>query len=262
MASTAGSPDSKEQDTTSTTPQHTYDFSAAACDGLFIGISGLLGAGKTTLATELAKQLGLPVYYEPVVDNVYLEDFYKDMSKYAFPMQVYLLNKRFKQQQLIIWEGKGGVQDRTIYEDSVFARMLKDSGHISARDYDTYKELFSAMSNFMRRPNVIVHLDLSPEESLRRIRMRNRGCESTISIEYLTALHAAYNTFIEEIARIIPVIKVDYSRFRTAEDMAVAITREYKVIANIRNARFDTDAKKPPAQKNLEGAFAAHSLSS
>lgn len=255
-----------------------YDFSAATCDGLFIGISGLIGAGKTTLATALAKQLNLPVYYEPVVDNVYLEDFYKDMAKYAFPMQVYLLNKRFKQQQQIIWEGKGGVQDRTIYEDSVFARMLRDSGHMDERDYQTYTELFSAMSNFMRRPNVIVHLDLSPEESLRRIKMRSRGCESTISIEYLQGLHAAYNHFIEEIARIIPVIKVDYNKFRTAEEMAAAIKQEYEVIANIRNAKFpptttcrpvdveaspEKQASKPKstAARNLEESFNTVSIS-
>ena len=110
----------------------------------------LIGAGKTTLATALAKELGLPVYYEPVVDNVYLADFYQDMKKYSFPMQIYLLNKRFKQQQEIIWTGRGGVQDRTIYEDSVFASMLYSSGHMDTRDYQTYRELFSAFP-FMRR---------------------------------------------------------------------------------------------------------------
>jgi hypothetical protein len=120
--------------------------------------------GKSTLATALAKELGLPVYYEPVIDNIYLADFYQDMKKYSFPLQIYLLNKRFKQQQQIIWEGKGGVQDRTIYEDSVFARMLRDSGHMEERDFRTYMELFSNMSNFMKKPNIIVHLDVSPEE--------------------------------------------------------------------------------------------------
>lgn len=87
-----------------------HDFNSANCEGLFIGISGLIGAGKSTLATALAKELNLPVYYEPVIDNEYLADFYQDMQKYSFQLQVYLLNKRFKQQQQIIWEGKGGVQ--------------------------------------------------------------------------------------------------------------------------------------------------------
>ena len=87
----------------------------------------------------------------------------------------------------------------------------------------------------MKKPNIIVHLDLQPEESIRRIKLRNRDCESGISLEYMKALHAAYESFIDDIARIIPVIKVDYSRFRTAEEMAVMIGREYAQIANVRH---------------------------
>ena len=90
---------------------------ASGLENVYISIAGLIGAGKTTLATALAKTLGLPVHYEPVTDNVYLEDFYQDMKRYGFPLQIYLLNKRFRQQQQIVWEGRGGVQDRTIYED-------------------------------------------------------------------------------------------------------------------------------------------------
>lgn len=216
-----------------------HDFNEAHFDKVFIGISGLIGAGKSTLATTLGKVLDLPVYYEPVIDNVYLADFYADMKRYAFPLQIFLLNKRFKQQQQIICQGQGGVLDRTIYEDGVFVRMLLDSGLMEGRDYRTYMELFQNMSNFMKKPNIIVHLDVSPEESLRRIQMRSRGCESGISLEYLTALHAAYERFIKDIARVIPVIKVDYERFHTAEEMAEVIKAEYTKIANIRQVRFD-----------------------
>jgi deoxyadenosine kinase len=81
--------------------------------------------------------------------NAYMAAFYKDMARYSFPLQIYLLNKRFRQHQQIIWQGKGGVQDRTIYEDSIFARMLCDSGLMDQRDYETYCELFSNMANFM-----------------------------------------------------------------------------------------------------------------
>ena len=105
----------------------------------------MIGAGKSTLAKALGETLNLPVYYEPVMDNDYLADYYKDMKKYAFPLQIYLLNRRFKQQQQIIWAGKGGVQDRTIYEDAVFARMLCKAGHIEQRDYETYLSLFNNM---------------------------------------------------------------------------------------------------------------------
>jgi deoxyadenosine kinase len=206
----------------------------------FIAISGLIGAGKTTLATALAKELELPVYYEPVIDNVYLEDFYQDMKKYSFALQVYLLNKRFAQQQQIIWNGNGGVQDRSIYEDSVFARMLRNSGLMEQRDYETYISLFNHMSNFMKKPNVIVHLVVSPEESLRRIKMRNRGCETTISIEYLTSLHQAYEEFLHDIARVIPVIKVQWDEFQEADEVAKRIKAEYQRIQNIRHVDFES----------------------
>jgi deoxyadenosine kinase len=218
-----------------------FDIHQAAMEGVFIGISGLIGAGKTTLATALAKKLKLPVYYEPVVDNEYLADFYRETKKYSFNMQIYLLNARFKQQQQIIWQGKGGVQDRTIYEDSIFARMLCESGLMDERDYRTYLNLFQNMSNFMKKPNIIVHLDVSPGESLRRIKLRNRDCESSISLEYLTNLYKAYELFLKDINRIIPVIKVDYERFRTADEMAEAIAQHYYNMCNIRNVSFDDD---------------------
>ena len=179
------------------------------------------------------------MFYEPVTDNAYLKDFYLDMKRYAFPMQIYLLNKRFKQQQQIVWSGTGGVQDRTIYEDSVFARMLCDAGFMEEREYKTYLELFQNMSNFMKKPNIIVHLDLTPEESLRRIQLRNRDCEQSISLEYLKALYTAYEDFVNDIAKIIPVIKVDYQRFHTAEQMAKVINTEYEQISNIKHVPLD-----------------------
>lgn len=239
----------------------THDFNSMNMSGVFIGISGLIGAGKTTLAEALAKELNLPVFYEPVTDNTYLEDFYTDMKKYSFGMQIFLLNKRFKQQQQIVWSGSGGVQDRTIYEDSVFAKMLYDGGLMDKRDYETYCELFQNMSNFMKKPNIIVHLDLSPEESYRRIQMRSRDCESGMSLEYLKGLHAAYEVFIKDIARIIPVIKVDYSRFRTPEEMASAIKSEYQKIANIREVSFDKK-KKDDFTVNDENQISAKNITS
>lgn len=134
--------------------------------------------------------------------------------------------------------GKGGVQDRTIYEDCVFAKMLADSGLMDQRDYSTYIELFQNMSNFMKKPNIIVHLELSPEEAMERIVTRARGCEVGITIEYLQGLHKAYDEFIREIAKTIPVIKVDYSSFRTVDEMTRRILDEYEKIANIRTVEW------------------------
>ena len=194
---------------------------------VFIGISGLIGAGKTTLATALAKHLSLEVYYEPVEDNEYLADFYGDISRYCFAMQIYLLNKRFHQHQQIIWQGKGGVQDRTIYEDTVFARMLMKSGMMDKRDYETYCALFENMSNFMCKPNVIIYLDVNPEMSYQRISQRGRDIEKGISLEYLKLLQEEYEIFIDEISKVIPVIRVPWNKFQDVEALASAIKQEY-----------------------------------
>ncbi len=198
-----------------------------ALQDLFIGIAGLIGAGKTTLAKALGEHLDLPVYYEPVADNAYLEDFYRDTQRYAFATQIYLLNRRFQQHQEIIWRGGGGVQDRTIYEDAVFAKTLVQQGLMDARDYDTYRQLFRHMSNFMCRPNVIIYLDLSPESSMKRIQLRSRDVESGISMAYLESLHQAYNEFIEDISRSVPVIRVCWEQFRDVDEMATVIEHEY-----------------------------------
>jgi len=142
------------------------------------------------------------------------------------------------------------VQDRTIYEDSVFARMLNKSGMIDDRDYRTYISLvcryccrltfqFANMSNFMKKPNLIVHLDVTPEESLERIKRRSRNCESGVPIEYLRALYQEYEIFIDDISRVIPVIKVNWNEFRTAEEMARMIRAEFEKMRNIVHIDFE-----------------------
>ena len=195
---------------------------------VYVSIAGLIGAGKTTLAKSIAEHMDLPVHYEPVADNAYLEDFYKDMSAHGFRLQVYLLTRRFQQQQEIVWSGKGGVQDRTIYEDAIFAKMLHDDGLMNERDYHTYHRLFETMHNLMPRPNVIVYLDVSPEESLRRIRARSRKCEAGITIEYLTKLHAGYTSFIKDIGRHTPVIRLDWNSFAKTSDVVAQLTGALK----------------------------------
>mgnify|MGYP002634114005 FL=1 len=206
---------------------------------LFIGIAGIIGAGKSTLAAALGQHLDLPVYYEPVADNEYLADFYRDTARYSFATQIYLLNRRFQQHQEIIWRGGGGVQDRTIYEDAVFAKMLSDIGLMEERDYRTYLQLFKHMSNFMCRPSLIVYLDVKPERSMERVQMRSRDVESGISLEYLTALSNEYESFIQHISKTVPVIRVDWDTFRDAEEMASVIEREYVNGSFLRKAHWE-----------------------
>ena len=193
----------------------------------FIGIAGLIGAGKSTLAAALGEHLGLPVYYEPVADNAYLADFYKAPDRYGFQMQIYLLNRRFQQHQEIIWRGQGGVQDRTIYEDAIFAKTLMQQGMIDARDYDTYLQLFKHMSHFMCRPNLIIYLDLTPERSLERIKLRARDVEAGIPIDYLRLLHQGYEEFIADIARSIPVIRVPWDEFQETSAVVERVQEVY-----------------------------------
>jgi deoxyadenosine kinase len=198
----------------------------ATLENAFIGIAGLIGVGKTTLARGLAEHLGLYVHHEPVQDNVYLEDFYADTARHSFAMQVYLLNRRFQQHQEIIWRGQGAVQDRTIYEDSIFAKVLVDMNLMAQRDYETYVGLFRNLSNFMCRPTAIVYLHCSPQTCFERIQMRARGFESGITMEYLERLYAAYEKFVVDISRTIPVIRVPWERFGDTEAVVAAITHE------------------------------------
>lgn len=199
----------------------------------YITISGLIGVGKSTLAKSLGEHMSLRVYTEPVADNPYLALFYADKKAHAFAMQIYLLNERFKQQQQIVWSGAGSVQDRSIYEDSVFALMLMRSGAMSALDYQTYCALFTNMAKFMKQPTLIVHLDVSPAEALRRIRERGRECEASIDLEYLTKLKETYEEFLQNISRTIPVLRINYDQFPSVEAMATSIEMFVQEIGKI-----------------------------
>ncbi len=196
-------------------------------DNLFIGVAGMIGAGKTTLATALGRHMGLEVYYEPVADNEYLSDFYRDTARYSFATQIYLLNRRFQQHQEIIWRGVPAIQDRTIYEDAIFAKMLSETGLMEPRDYRTYVDLFRHMSNFMCRPSAIIYLDVSPERSQERMRARSRDVEAGVSIDYLAALHREYQVFVADISKRIPTIRVSWEQYRDVEEMAEMIRSEY-----------------------------------
>jgi len=195
-------------------PSYTDTFSAK---NVILSVSGIIGVGKSTLAEKLGKELKANVLYEPVKENEYLNKFYKDMNKYSFPMQVYLLNKRFEQHQQMVWSGKNTIQDRSIYEDVIFAKMLRESKLMEELDFQTYRSLFQNMSNFLHRPDLIIYLDVKPEIALERIKRRSRNCESTIPLEYLKDLKKGYEDWLKDVSPRIPVLRIDWNEFKDTE---------------------------------------------
>jgi len=163
----------------------------------FVAIAGNIGVGKTTLARALASQLDWRCYLEPVIDNPYLDDFYQDMSRWAFHLQVFFLSKRFTSQREIELAGVSCVQDRTIYEDvGVFATTLHNRGHLIGRDWENYRDLFVAMTEYLRLPDLVIYLRCDVDTLLKRIQARGRPSEMTIRRDYLTELNEAYESWV------------------------------------------------------------------
>lgn len=176
----------------------------------FVGIAGNIGVGKTTLSHSLAAQFGWQCYLEPVIDNPYLDDFYADMSRWAFHLQVYFLSKRFESQRLIEEQNVSCVQDRTIYEDvEVFARTLNLRGHLTGRDWENYRELFGTMVSFLRPPDLIIYLRCDVDTLVKRINTRGRPSEKSIAPAYLEELNRAYENWTQRAAGTFRVVTVD-----------------------------------------------------
>lgn len=193
---------------------------------MHIAITGNIGAGKTTLAQQLADHYGWDVLYEAVDGNPYLADFYADMPRWAFNLQVYFLNSRFAQVKQIMAvreanalhpdQHKTVVQDRTIYEDSaIFARNLADSGQMSDRDYRTYLGLFDNMMSLVQPPDLMLYLRADLPKLREQIDKRGRDFEKTIADDYLLNLNRLYEDFVAnyQIGKllIIDVNQLDYA---------------------------------------------------
>ena len=163
----------------------------------FVGIAGNIGVGKTTFADIVSKHFGWKPYYESVADNPYLDDFYRDMYRWCFNLQIYFLHHRFAGQVEIKTIDSGVIQDRTIYEDvEIFARNLHEMKFMTDRDWSTYKALFSNMTQFLRKPDLIIYLRASTDTLLSRVRNRDRDFERDISPEYLHSLNISYDKWI------------------------------------------------------------------
>jgi deoxyadenosine/deoxycytidine kinase len=166
---------------------------------MHIAIAGNIGSGKTTLTNLLAKHYHWTARFEPVDFNPYLADFYEDMERWSFNLQIYFLNKRFRDIVEISQSKDVIIQDRTIYEDAcIFAPNLHDMGLMSSRDFDNYQELFELMISLVRPPDLLIYLRSSIPNIVNNIHKRGREYENSIRIDYLTGLHERYEKWISE----------------------------------------------------------------
>tara|TARA_Y100000758_G_scaffold260993_1_gene199121 strand:- start:411 stop:1016 length:606 start_codon:yes stop_codon:yes gene_type:complete len=164
---------------------------------MHIAIAGNIGAGKTTLTKSLGKHYKYEIELEDVVDNPYLDDFYNQMERWSFNLQIYFLNSRFRQLKDIISNGRSVVQDRTIYEDAnIFAPNLHAMGLMTNRDYENYKSLFDLMEGTVQSPDLLIYLRSSIPNLVSQIHKRGREYENSISIEYLSRLNERYEAWI------------------------------------------------------------------
>ncbi|MDO5978354.1 deoxynucleoside kinase [Flavivirga spongiicola] len=164
---------------------------------MHIAIAGNIGAGKTTLTKLLAKHYKWEAQLEDVVDNPYLDDFYNQMERWSFNLQVYFLNSRFSQVLQIRQSGKDIIQDRTIYEDAhIFAPNLHAMGLMTNRDYENYRSLFDLMESLVQGPDVLIYLRSSIPNLVSQIHKRGRDYENSISIDYLSRLNERYEAWI------------------------------------------------------------------
>jgi deoxyadenosine/deoxycytidine kinase len=169
-----------------------------ATDKLFIAIAGNIGTGKSTLTERLAERFGWAAHFEPVSDNPYLADFYRDMKRWSFPLQIYFLNNRFQIHQEVTQSPKSAVQDRSIYEDAaIFARNLYEQGLMEERDYHCYLDLYETMSQYLTPPDLIIYLKKSLPKLKERIALRGRDFEKEIPDEYLLNLNRYYEDWME-----------------------------------------------------------------
>ena len=185
---------------------------------LFIAVAGNIGVGKTTFSEKMSQEFDLKVHYESVDDNPYLSDFYSNMHRWSFNLQIYFLQHRFQSHINISKSNIGIIQDRTIYEDvSIFAYNLYKMKIMSKRDWDTYQNLFNNMVQFLRKPDIIIYLKASTDTLINRIKNRNRDFEKDIDEVYLHRLNIYYKEWFSKIENF-NVLEINTNNFNIFKD--------------------------------------------
>ena len=192
---------------------------------MHIAVAGNIGSGKTTLTKLLSKHYGWTPRFEPVDNNPYLSDFYEDMKRWSFNLQVYFLNKRFKEVVEISKSKEVIIQDRTIFEDArIFAPNLHDMGMMSDRDFDNYSDLFDLMISLVKLPDLMIYIRSSIPTLVEQIQKRGRDYEQTIRIDYLKGLSERYEAWIETYTGPLIIVDGDKIKFGGNEDDLSKVT--------------------------------------
>ncbi|MGB0788870.1 MAG: deoxynucleoside kinase [Marinirhabdus sp.] len=195
---------------------------------MHVAIAGNIGAGKTTLTRLLSKHYRWKAHYEDVEENPYLDDFYNEMERWSFNLQIYFLNSRFRQVLAIRDSGKNVVQDRTIYEDAyIFAPNLHAMGLMANRDFKNYRSLFNLMESVTKGPDLLIYLRSSIPNLVNQIHKRGREYENSISIDYLSRLNERYEAWVHGYDKgNLIVLDVDKLDFVTKpEDLGTVINK-------------------------------------
>ncbi len=183
---------------------------------MHIAIAGNIGSGKTTLTKMLVKRYGWQPRFEPVDVNPYLSDFYADMSRWSFNLQIYFLNKRFRDIVEISKSSDTIIQDRTIFEDArIFAPNLHDQGYMSDRDFANYSDLFDLMMSLVGFPDLMIYIRSSIPNLISQIEKRGRDYEQTIRIDYLTGLNKRYEDWISTYKGNLIIVDGDTIKFES-----------------------------------------------
>jgi deoxyadenosine/deoxycytidine kinase len=201
-----------------------------------IAIAGNIGCGKTTLAEKLSKHYGWVPLYESVDKNPYLRDFYEDMTRWAFHLQIYFLNSRFRQINEIRANQKTTVQDRTIYEDAyIFAANLRKSGHINERDYQSYLDIFKSMIDFVQPPDLLIYLKADIPKLVKQIQKRGRDFEDAMRLDYLKNLNQHYEDWIGSytLGKLLVIDVTDLDFVKHIDDFAYIVSKVDLEINNL-----------------------------